>query len=332
MTKQYWLYLFFLISAPIQANHFDRLTVLTRPIGSKENPQGHAMVTRSLIAGLSQLNIPFNYNPQRMDEVGDAIIVLANTQALAQAINLKKHNPTKLLFAGPNLVVWPSDHNGILLSPLIDKVIVPSEPTRHMYAEISPIIRDRLHIWFVGVNHNRWQPLSSDFNASSAQNNRNVLVYWKNQNEGPQLKNAVLKTLKQFGWHPLVLTYGNHTHNQYKAILDKVRFGVFLSRSESQGIALAEAWSTNVPTICWNPQERTNRGRIYSAVSSCPYLTRQTGNEWKTIQDLHNLLETIEHELIHFSPRKWVLNNMTDALCAQHLINAINRTYEERTC
>ena len=60
---------------------------------------------------------------------------------------------------------------------------------------------------------------------------------------------------------------------------NQIRFcllAVFLSSSESQGIALAEAWSMNVPTFVWNPKPKELNGRYFPSVDSAPYLTPET--------------------------------------------------------
>ena len=273
------------------------------------------MVSRSLITGLTRLGVNFNYNPMSMHEVGDVIVVLAHVTALAQAIALKRKKPAICLLAGPNLMVWPTDDGGVLLSPEIDGIIVPSEPTRHMYAEIASSIKDRLLTWYAGVDAHQWKPRDS-------LKTKQVLVYWKNQQEGPALKNSVVELLKSYGWNPIVIEYGKYKPAYYKNLLNQVRFGVFLSRSESQGIALAEAWAMNVVTFPWNPKERVNRGRVYSSVSSCPYLTSQTGKDWKTIQQLELILRNVD-QFDLYAPRQWVLDNMTDMISAQLLIDLI---------
>lgn len=295
-----------------------KLTVLTRPIGRSGQIQGHAMVTRSLLAGLTQLGIPFNYNPSSKGDIGDVIVVLANVDALAQAIAIKRENRSIILLAGPNLVVWPTDDKGILLSSEIDGVIVPSGPTRHMYAEISPSIKDRLFIWYAGIDTNQWKPFTTD-------KGRDVLVYWKNQREGQLLKNNVVDLLKKYNWNPVVLEYGRYNQNRYKEILNSASFGIFLSRSESQGIALAEAWAMDVVTFPWNPKYRVNRGRVYSAVSSCPYLTDQTGKDWKEITELECILKDFDRGNDQYSPRQWILGAMTDAISAQLLIDIVKK-------
>ena len=54
--------------------------------------------------------------------------------------------------------------------------------------------------------------------------------------------------------------------------------GVFLSTFETQGIALAEAWSMDVPAIVWDPQGQAEwRGRTFTSRSSAPFLTPATG-------------------------------------------------------
>ena len=81
----------------------------------------------------------------------------------------------------------------------------------------------------------------------------------------------------------------------------------------------------NVPTLIFNPQQWEYRGKFYFA-SACPYLTEQTGMDWQKLEQLENMLKNMPKLLDTFNPRKWVLENMTDQISAQHLLNIIEET------
>lgn len=96
----------------------------------------------------------------------------------------------------------------------------------------------------------------------------------------------------------------------------------FLSQSESQGIALAEAWAMDVPTFSWNPGEFVYKMHTFKNVSSAPYTTSENGALWKDIDELYCVLDLFLKENT-YSPRKWILNNITDILCSKQLLSLI---------
>ncbi len=300
------------------AHSFNHLTILTAPIGFRgEGWGGHPGVNRSLTAGLSELNIPFNFNPSKIDHVGDVVIVLTDIYALQQAIEWKRQDKIKLLLAGPNLMVRACEHNSILASPEIDWVIVPSEWVKTAYIQDVCALQDRIFVWYVGVDAQAWKP------TKSKRKSRDVIIYWKAVAEGEHFYRAINKEVRDAGWNPLRLNYGGYSQDNFKKLLSQAAFAIFVSRSESQGIALAECWAMNIPTIVWNPKVLHAHERSYETVSACPYLAPENGCEWQTIEDLRDTLVSIKERLPLLHPRAWLLEHMTDAVSAQILIDFI---------
>jgi hypothetical protein len=123
--------------------------------------------------------------------------------------------------------------------------------------------------------------------------------------------------------------HGEHdifTPDQLRARLDRAIVSVFLSTFESQGIALAEAWSMNVPTVVWDPQGDAEwRNRHFKSASSAPYLTAATGISTRDLAGLQGAIGQALATLDTFHPREWVLENMTDAVCSRKLYEVIMR-------
>jgi hypothetical protein len=89
------------------------------------------------------------------------------------------------------------------------------------------------------------------------------------------------------------LIYGNYKSADYKKLLSEVDLCVFFSPSESQGIALAESWASDVPTWVYERGFWTApNGDVYSS-SSAPYLTDYTGNFFTSINEFNDLINFI---------------------------------------
>ncbi|MBS1986305.1 hypothetical protein JST99_00020 [Candidatus Dependentiae bacterium] len=296
---------------------YQPITIMTAPLGG--TGCGHRQVTESLLRGLAHLEIPFVYNPSRLNQVTEIVIVLADPKALQQAIVLKKKRKIKYLCAGPNIMTRADEHDGILASPEVDICIVPSAWVATAYEEEMPALKGRIRSWFAGVDALYW--LCDK--AKIADNN--VLIYWKTESES--FVHEIESIARETGFNPIRLRYGHHTAVQYKAVLEQVSLAIFISLSESQGIALAEAWSMNVPTLVWNSGKLHAHGRIYSAVSASPYLTELTGRMWKSMPELRYLLYRLSDNF--FAPRQWVIEHMTDVVSTRMLLDLINQGVNE---
>ena len=276
---------------------------------------GHPAVTRSLITGLKKLGAEFNYNPKKIKEVGETVVVLSGVAVLRQAIKLKRCGKIKKLLAGPNLMVVSTEFNNILLVKEIDICLVPSDWVRIAYEEDSPALAGRIKSWPAGVDENYWHP-------DNALPRNKILVYQKNAPE--ELAKKILEKLKSLNFEAIEIIYNKYKAEDFKKALSESSLAIFLSLSESQGIALQEAWAMNVPTLCWQPSELTINGRKYSTFSSCPYLSESTGKSWQTIDELENMLIDYKNTKTLFTPRSWVESNLTDELSVHKLLKIIN--------
>lgn len=244
------------------------------------------------------------------------MIVLAGFSALAQAVQWKRARQIRQLLAGPNLVVQSTDFEGAITAPEIDLCIVPCDWVRVAYEEDAQTLRGRIRVWPCGVDETYWSC------KKRPKGTRHALVYWKNAPQ--ELCLGAERLLKELRWEPIRITYGCYNSGQYKEALTQSTFAVFLSQSESQGIALAEAWAMDVPTLVWNPRELTYNGRRYSTVSACPYLSDATGAEWVALDQLAQLVKSFSVQGARFEPRSWVLNNMTDTVAAANMLHIVN--------
>lgn len=320
-----------------------KLTILTRPTNVpsvvKHKYGGHQGVTRSLIEGLEKIGYEdFNYGPADEDEIAEHVHVLFGVNTLQYAIELKKRKRIKTLSAGPNIVVFPFEHNALLADPNIDKHFVPSEWVRRLYTEMEPALEGKIFSWPSGVDTEYFRP---DLNAVR---DNTVIVYHKFESD--QFRYRVCCELRKHGFIPVVFKYGGrplafyesngakleakrYEFEDYKQALKKARFSVVISDQESQGIALAEMWSMDVPTICFDPHYYMWEweGRLIERdgdVSSCPYLSEKTGMRFSNFEELSRILDILSVDNKPFSPREWVLDHMSDEACARKFLQLLN--------
>lgn len=295
---------------------FPPVTILTKPVG-KPFKWEHAGVVMSARRGLDLLHCNYNYNPETLNEVKENVVVIADVEAAREALEWKRNKKIKTLLVGPNIV--PS-HANFFSWPLLDVYLSPSEWPTITLKRQNPSLKSR--VWFVGVDEKYWKP-SQKFHEK---NSNYVLLYRKTNYD--VCDNAKI-CLEKNGYHVLEIAYGSYNHENYKAALQICKFAVFVSISESQGIALAEAWSMDVPTLIWNPKQNVHYdGCVYTDATSSPYLNSMVGNDWVTINELQGLLDTFNENAFQFQPRRWVLTHMTDKISIEQLFALIREAKE----
>jgi hypothetical protein len=284
---------------------------------------GHFSVTRSLINGLNELGVNFVYNPFLITKVSDIVIVLSGVNTLKQAIYLKKIGRIKFLFAGPNIITFVNDSNNIISSNFIDYVITPSESTCNLYINDNHILKNKCKSWPAGVDINYWKPRLN-------KEKKKILFYLKQHCfKDTYFKNKIVKIdqyvnyLNSKKYQVELIEYGKFTKETYLKLLQDSILMVGFSFSESQGIAWAEAWATDVPTLIYYNNISSAYERIFSC-ETAPYLSPQTGQYFIDFEDFTNKFNEWETNQKIYNPSKWVLKNMSDKISASKLLEIIN--------
>ncbi len=295
-----------------------RLVKPGAPLPAVSKYPGHYALVRSVVEGLRAIDADFNFNPDRMSALARVVYAPAN-EALRQAIALKQDGRIDYLVAGPVNALFVDESGGILRAPEIDRVIVAHAWQAEFYRD-SPALVAKSRQCPCGVDADRWKPTPGAAKDGA-------LLYWKSGDES--FCEQVERVVRACGLEPRRVRslHGEHaifSPDDYRALLDRSVIGVFLSTFETQGLALLEAWSMDVPTLAWDPQgPAVWRGRQFQSRSSAPYLTPSTGRLWRTIDDLEPTLRGALADRAAFRPREWVLANMTDAICSAALFALI---------
>lgn len=290
----------------------------SRPIGSHPYYRGHVGVTRSLIEGLKKNKYEFyNYNPKDETLLHPTVLVLSGVSTLKQAILLKQKGRIKKLIAGPNIIVFSSDFNNIIASDEIDCVITPSEIINDLYILDNKNLKTKIVAWPAGVDIDFWKPLIN-------QNRVQILIYEK-QIKGPVGPiDPYVDFLKKLNYHVQIIKYGNYSISEYRMQLQKSLLMIGFVTDESQGLAWAEAWASDVPTFIWKNDTNIFAGRRYSCCTA-PYLTNDNGIYFNDFEDFKTKFYQWENNVFDFKARQWCLENMSDEVCADKIVKIINK-------
>ncbi len=271
-------------------------------LGRRRGPDS---VKESLIRGLYEAGVSFSLD---VPKPSGNVIVLSGISALEENIEAKKNGVIKKLIAGPNIVVDPRDSGGIICHDAIDIVLTPSNWTAAYWRASAPEIADKIRVWAAGISIH--QP--SDKTGS-------VIIYDKILDES-LVEKIKLEVEKHSGKPALIFTYGSFQRKDYLKALETAPAMIYLSRSESQGLALFEAWSYDVPTIVNLSEIWQSEDHIWKApLINAPYLNDELGLVFQDTRDIPDLLEVAKD----LRPKVFCDKNFSDAISARKLLELL---------
>ncbi len=273
---------------------------------------GHLVVVECLDLGSKNIGLNYNFNNYNKS-LNEIAVVNSGIENLQHCLIEKKNKRIKFLVAGTNLVITPKDHNSIIANSLIDIIITPSKWISDYYVSQEPKLKNRIHEWYSGINHNYWVNLKLK---------REFITFYIKENDGSinDTENYI-KVASKYGYGIKTIKYNKYNNKEYRRILNKSKFLIYFSNHESQGLATAEAWSCNTPTLIWNKTFTFINGQKVKS-SCCPYLSNECGKFFNNIDDFTKILDD-EYDENNYNPRKWVLNNMTHEISVRKLVNLI---------
>lgn len=258
----------------------------------------------SLIRGLKKAQVDFEMDPLPY-KISDIVYINGDIEIVKDVIRQRKK---RFIIAGPNIEIT----NILPFQREIDLFLAPSQITKEGIVALHPYLKYKIEVWPAGVNEVRWAPKNPQRDQA--------LIYMKFAPEA--LLEETKKLLEELEMPYKVIRYGAYSPEHFKQCLNRAPYLIYLSDKESQGLALLEAWSMDVPTYVLNREVHPIYGTRFP-VSTAPYLTEQTGVFWKQIHELKELL-------IHrqsFSPRAWTLKNLTDLHSAKCFMRLIHQRY-----
>jgi hypothetical protein len=210
------------------------------------------------------------------------------------------------LFIGPNIVDIPTycpalmDYNNYVTS------IVPSPWVKQLHNKWLP--DEKVTVWNAGIDFNRWcenkQPIEHD-----------IMVYYKNRSKDDL--NNLVSFLQSMNIKYTVVEYGTFNQNQFFDIISKSKAGILLDGTETQGIAIAEMMSCNLPLLVWD----VNKTMDGFPPTSIPYFDETCGEVFYSLEDLPSAYNKFISG--SYKPREYILKHCNYIIQAKKILEVL---------
>jgi hypothetical protein len=261
-------------------------------------------------------------------QIADYDLVIMNSYFLP----IEFFPPNVKILYGPQHWVFPQ---GPLVGPprnLEHKAAynVLSEWNKITHEEVAgPLIVPRVCFPF-GVDVDRFCPVSHPNYALLNE----CIVYVKSRH--PLIIFQVCAFLINHGINKLNLFYyGKYDEEEYLKELRRVRFMVVIDAHESQGFALEEAMSCNVPLFVMDATSMHDEVNIFGVptyehmkpknlyATSVPYWSDKCGVKFTNLSEMEGAFDTFIKKVTlgEFSPREFVLETLRPEVCMHRILD-----------
>lgn len=227
-------------------------------------------------------------------------------------INTCNYPNTKFLF-GPHFSVFPEENHMNMIKG--SHYIQPCEWAAQCWVNYNYPIH--IHPLPFGVDTEHFNEIKKEKTS--------IFIYYKQRNP------TELEYLKRFlNFNHITYRIFSYTdrysEEEYLEYLQNSKYGIILGRHESQGFAIEEALSCNVPLLIWNVKSMnqeygSNYNDIYA--SSIPYWDNRCGEIFYNKEDLEITFDFFIKKLSTYTPREYIIENISIEKCKQKMIDLI---------
>ena len=268
------------------------------------------------IINYKNIQLFFINNPHDLDSID--LTQFDCVYSPATPINASKYPKTKFIF-GPHFSVFPieaqikmvSCKNAVynLLCPWVVNLWKPYSICNELQMVTFPF----------GVDTQR-------FNTDNSQNKSEILIYYKHRH--PSELQFICNELNNLSIKYSIFSYKHrYDENTYVEYLKKTKYCIWIDAHESQGFALQEALSCNVPLLVWNVVSMNQEyGQSYNDIpaTTIPHWDARCGEVFYNKNDFKPSFNTFLSKLETYQPRHFILEHLTFDICETKLINTIN--------
>jgi hypothetical protein len=243
--------------------------------------------------------------------------------------NLDFPNAKRIIF-GPHNFVFPTQQWLFRFDPPFDRSIYTclSEYIRNLYKQFGTFCMPLEPLPFP-VDIERFKPLRKEIKYD-------CFIYFKSRSHS-RLRN-IEEYLHERNITFITIICGKYKEEEYLEILNQVKFGLWFGAHESQGFALQEALSMNVPLLVLNItslNDEINGEGNHSyleykdhydlSATTTPYWDDRCGLQCYDINNLKIQLNKMLEIYMTFQPRIYVLENLSAEVCLNRIMTAFDK-------
>jgi hypothetical protein len=226
-------------------------------------------------------------------------------------IDVSKYPNKKFIF-GPHFSVFP-DHKMNLINNKYDNAVYiqPSKWATDVWKNMGADKILPIETLSFPVDINKFINLNKICNK--------VFIYFKRRQ--PEELEFIIKYLNKKNIEYKIFDYvKRYDETEYINYLQESKYGIILDAHESQGFAIQEALSCNVPLLVWNTKYMSQEyGSNYSDIpcSTIPYWDETCGDYFYDKEDFEKTFDIFIHKLDTYKPRQFILENLSVEKCAE---------------
>lgn len=236
----------------------------------------------------------------------------------SEPISVSNYPDKKFIF-GPHFSTFPNYKVSHIIGPNT-LYIQPSEWAANIWKQVEICKQFKIDVLPFGVDTDKFCDIISIGSRNKA------FIYFKNRN--PLELRYLEHLLKTQNIEYKIFDYkARYDEEEYINYLKEAKFGIWLGCHESQGFALQEALSCNVPLFVWSVKTMSQEyGCNYPAfeATTIPYWDARCG---EYIYDINNFFPHFKNflsKLETYKPREYILENLSIDVCEKKFIHIIN--------
>ena len=232
-------------------------------------------------------------------------------------IDSSKYLSKKFIF-GPHFSVFPDYKINLINNKHSNAIYIqPSKWASDVWINIGVEQIIPIKTFPFPVNTNKFQPINI--------NRDKVFIYFKRRK--PEELNYLLNFLSNKNIEYRIFDYiKRYNEEDYLNYLQQSKYGIILDAHESQGFAIEEALSCNVPLLVWNTHFMSQEyGGNYQNIpcTTIPYWNDKCGEFFYKQEEFINTYNKFINNIKNYKPREYILENLSVEKCGEKFIDLI---------
>lgn len=241
----------------------------------------------------------------------------------ATPINASKYPKTKFIF-GPHFSVFPVEHQMNIIKSQNTTYVHPSEWAAKVWRDNIFCKNMRIESLPFGVDTTRF---NYEEGTIGSQNKTEIIIYYKDRH--PSELEFLIEELNKLSIKFSIFSYKHgYNENVYIDYLKKAKYCIWIGRHESQGFALEEALSCNVPLLVWDVKSMNQEyGQNYNDIPATviPYWDERCGEFFYKKDEFIATFNRFLSKLEIYKPREFILETLTEDICEKKLIEIVEK-------
>jgi hypothetical protein len=237
-----------------------------------------------------------------------------------EPIDTSQYKDKKFIF-GPHFSVYPESSVEAIKYVDNSVYIHPSEWAANIWRVFDIPLKNRIYSYSFPVNVGKFSPIKSIDERDK------VFIYYKRRD--PRELEYLENFLKVNNINYRIFDYmRRYNETEYLDYLRESKYGIILDAHESQGFAIEEALSCDVPLFVWNA---SNMGQEYGSnfpkyyATTIAYWDNRCGEYFYRWDELLEKFILFMNRLREYRPREYILENLTVEKCANRLKDLVNK-------